>query len=57
MGNGKRAKRVKAAKVTDVRFYGGPDVQLSVSPDSDLRNYSVKLTGDTSFRYGGPGRC
>lgn len=57
MGNGKRAKRVKAAKVTDVRFYGGPEVQLSVSPDSDLRNYSVKLTGDTSFRYGGPGRC
>ncbi len=57
MGNGKRAKRLKAAKVTGVRFYDGPPVQLSVSPDSDRRNYSVKLTGDTSFRYGGPGRC
>lgn len=57
MGNGKRAKKRSSAKVTNVQFYGGPAVQLAVSPASDRRNYSVRLTGDNSFRYGGPGRC
>ena len=57
MGNGKRARKKKAASATDVTFYGGPPVQLSVSTYSDLENYSVKLTGDNSFRYGGPGTC
>ena len=57
MGNGKHARKKKAAKATDVTFYNGPAVQLTISDDSDLENYSVKLTGDNSFRYGGPGAC
>ena len=57
MGNGKRAKRKSAAKVRKVAFYDGPPVELSVSPHSDQQNYSVKLTGSNSFRYGGPGVC
>ena len=57
MGNGKRARKKRAAKATDVTFYDGPSVQLTVSDFSDLENYSVKLTGDNSFRYGGPGAC
>lgn len=57
MGNGKRARKKKSASVRNVSFYGGPPVQLAISPDSDRTNYSVKLTGDRSFRYGGPGAC
>ncbi len=57
MGNGKRAGKKKAAKVRKVAFYDGPPVELSVSDSSDLENYSVKLTGSNSFRYGGPGAC
>lgn len=57
MGNGKRARKKSAAQVRRVSFYDGPPVELSVSPDSDLQNYGVKLTGSNSFRFGGPGAC
>lgn len=57
MGNGKRAGKKSAARVRRVAFYDGPTVQLSRADSSDLENYGVRLTGDNSFRYGGPGAC
>lgn len=58
MGNGKRAKRKKAARVRRVRFYDGPKVELTINEaQNDADHYSIKLTGDRSFRYGGPGTC
>lgn len=57
MGNGRRAGKRSAARVRRVAFYDGPPVQLSRADISDLENYSVRLTGDNSFRYGGPGAC
>ena len=57
MGNGRRARKQTSAKVSQVAFYDGPPVELSVSEHSDLQNYSVKLTGTNSFRYGGAGAC
>ncbi len=57
MGNGKPAARSRAASVTDAAFAGGPSMALKLDIEDPDFGYTVKVTGQDSMRYGGPGLC
>jgi neprosin-like protein len=57
MGDGRLADTRRAAAVSDVSFVGGPAVTLLPDVDEPQYNYTLRLTSDTSMRYGGPGLC
>jgi Neprosin len=56
MGNGRWPSSPKAAKVFDVT-YGSGTVALSKGNVTAPNRYDLILTGNGSFRYGGPGDC
>jgi hypothetical protein len=56
MGNGRRSSNPNAAKVFDVS-YGNGTVSLSKGNVTAPSRYDLTLTGNGSFRYGGPGDC
>lgn len=56
MGNGRRASNPKSAKVFDVSYNKGT-VALSKGTLTAPKRYGLTLTGNGSFRYGGPGVC
>jgi len=56
MGNGRRPGKPKAAKVFDVSYSSGT-VDLSKGNVTAPNRYDLTLTGNGSFRYGGPGIC
>lgn len=57
MGNGLPASNRRAARISDVRFLGGPDVQLTRGRVDRHNRYTFAMTSPTSFRYGGRGLC
>lgn len=58
MGNGRHARKKLSARVTNVRYKNkSVPVRLKRTAVTRPKQYSLKITGPRSFRYGGPGPC